>query len=67
MTAKFERRKTELYAMDLVWKIAQHYWDIQTPQPTLFELEHKRPDRRSAEQIVADMRKKAQELADGSV
>ena len=62
MTAKFEKRRTELYAMDLVWMLAKRYYDIQTPEPTRYELEHKPVDRRSAEQIKQDVLKKVQGL-----
>ena len=66
MNAKSEMRETDLYAMDLVWMIARHFWDIQTPQPTKRELDHAMPDTRSAQQIQDDMLKKAQELAQRS-
>ena len=58
MAAKFEKRRTELYAMDLVWMIARRYYDIQTPQPTRYELDYKPADRRTSAQIKQDLLKK---------
>ena len=56
--AKMERRKTELYAMDLVWMLARKYYDIQMPQPTKYELDHTPADKRSGAQIAQDLLKK---------
>jgi hypothetical protein len=57
MSAKAEKRRTELYAMDLVWLLAKKYYDIQTEQPSAYETEHRR-DRRTSEQIKKDLLKK---------
>ena len=62
MTAKFEKRRTELYAMDLVWLLTKVYYDIQTPEPSKYEMEHKPVDTRSAEEIKRDMLQKARGL-----
>ncbi len=59
MLAKFERRKTELYAMDLIWLLARTHYDIQSPSPTKMELFHTPADRRTAQEIRDDMLKKA--------
>ena len=44
--------------MDLVWMIARRYYDIQTPQPTRYELDYKPADRRTSAQIKQDLLKK---------
>lgn len=55
--AKAEQRRTELYAMDLVWLMAKmHYNNL--PQPSEVENENRKDDRRSAEQIKKDLLKK---------
>ena len=56
--AKFEERRTELYAMDLLWLLARTKYDIHTPQPTEYELNNKKVDKRNGKQIVNDLMKK---------
>ena len=58
MSAKAEKRRTELYAMDLVWLLAKKHYDIQTEQPSVCELGNSKRDRRTAEQIKKDLLKK---------
>ena len=58
MVAKSEKRRTELYAMDLIWLLARKYYDISTPQPSKTETEHKPEDRRTGAQITNDLLKK---------
>ena len=58
ITAKSEKRRTELYVMDLVWLLARKYYDISTPQPSKIETEHNPQDRRSGSQIKKDLLKK---------
>ena len=55
MTAKFEERRTELYIGDLLWMVANHYYELNTPTPTEYELKLKNRDNRSAEQIKSDI------------
>lgn len=60
--AKSEQRKTDLYAMDLIWMIARKYYDISAPNPTKYELDHRLIDTRTAAEIKRDMLKKVQAL-----
>lgn len=55
MTAKFEERRTELYIGDLLWMVANHYYALNAPTPTEYELKLKNRDSRSAEQIKNDI------------
>ena len=55
MTAKFEERRTELYIGDLLWMVANHYYELQMPTPTEYEFKTKKTDKRSAEQIKSDI------------
>lgn len=55
MAAKFEERRTELYIGDLLWMVANHYYDLKTPTPTEYEFGLRKQDRRSAEQIKTDL------------
>ena len=59
LTAVMERRKTDLYGMDLIWAIAKTLQKVELPPPTMFELDHRPKDTRSAEQIKRDLLKKA--------
>jgi len=64
MFAKMERRRTELYAMDLIWAIAKSLQDVQLPPPTSYELKDRHTpqrDERSAEQIKQDLLRKLRE------
>ena len=58
MTAKFEERRTELYIGDLLWMVANHYYELRTPTPTEYEMKLKKIDSRSAEQIKGDILRK---------
>ena len=58
MAAKSEERRTELYMGDLLWMIANHYYELRSPTPTEVELKLKKQDNRSAEQIKADLLKR---------
>ena len=55
--AKAEQRRTEVYAMDLVWLIAKRYY-TGLPQPSEVDDGNRKEDRRSAEQIKKDLLKK---------
>ena len=57
MGAKAEQRRTELYAMDLVWLIAKRNYD-NLPQPSEIDNEHRKNDTRSADKIKKDLLKK---------
>ena len=58
MTAKFEERRTELYIGDLLWMVANHYYELNAPTPTEYELKLRKQDKRSAEKIKADLLKR---------
>lgn len=55
MTAKFEERRTELYIGDLLWMIANHYYELKAPTPTEYELKLAKKDNRNAEKIKSDL------------
>lgn len=57
LSAKAEKRRVEMYQMDLVWLIAKR-WYPNIPQPSSVENEKHIRDRRSAEQIKADIQKR---------
>lgn len=58
LTAIMDRRKTDLYGMDLIWAIAKSLQDIKLPPPTMVEFKQKeKTDTRSAEQIKQDLLK----------
>ena len=67
MNAKHEKRRTELYAMDLLWMLARTKYDVQSPCPSHVEMHIEPADRRSYTEILADLKKKTQELQNGSV
>ena len=59
--AKEEQRRTELYAMDLVWLLAKaRYQNFDKPTPS--EIERREPvDTRSAQEIQNDLLKRLKE------
>ena len=65
LRAKTERRKLDLYAMDLVWLLTKaemvRYGTFEFPMPTDMEWGELRKDTRSAEQIKRDLIKKLTE------
>ena len=68
LNAKLERRRTELYAMDLLWMLARTKYEIETPTPSQIEAGYKtKSDARTYDDIRAELRKKTQELINGSV
>ena len=67
LNAKLERRRTELYAMDMLWMIAKSKYDFESPSPSRIEAGHTKEDTRTYEDILAEIRKKTQELINGSV
>lgn len=62
--AKFEKRRTDLYAMDLIWAIARNIAGISDEArcPTDIEQNHKPKDTRSAAEIRRDIIRKVQGL-----
>lgn len=67
LNAKLERRRTELYAMDLIWMLARTKYDIESPSPSHVEKGITQADSRTSQEILAEIRKKTQELINGSV
>ena len=57
LSAKAEKRRVEMYQMDLLWLIAKR-WYPNIPQPSDIENERHVRDNRSAEQIKADIQKR---------
>ena len=49
-----EKQRIELYGMDLVWKIASHYY-TGLPQPSEVATNKYKVDRRSGKQIADDL------------
>lgn len=56
LAAKEEQRQIELYGMDIVWKIACHYYN-GLPQPSEVAYKRHKVDRRTGKQIVDDLLK----------
>ena len=56
--AKSERRRTELYAMDLLYLLVKTKYDISTEMPSKCEGANKPKDRRSADEIKKDLLKR---------
>ena len=56
LIAKHEQEQLELYQMDLIWLLTKRYYD-NLPRPSDF-VRQDRQDKRTAEQIKADMVKK---------
>ena len=65
--AKMERRRTELYAMDLLWMLTKTKYEMSSPRPSRIEAGHKEADPRTYADIREELRKKTQELINGSV
>ena len=57
MMAKVEKRRLELYQMDLIWLLAKKYYN-GLPQPSEIEYEKHTKDTRSAKQIQQDILKR---------
>ena len=55
IAAKIEQRKTELYAMDLLWMLVKTKYEITFPSPSEMELNPKKADRRSSKEIMASL------------
>lgn len=59
LRAKADRRRTEIYAMDLLWLVANKYYNGLPPKPSEIESGERAPkDTRSAKQIKDDLIKR---------
>lgn len=63
LRAKFEKRRVDLYAMDLIWVTASMFsarygGSFSQPQPSSIEYKSERKDSRTAKQITDGLLKK---------